>query len=339
MHRHSSLFASSHSVRRWLYQIASVRTVTKTRAEKRRAIHIDLAIGLGIPLLRIPLHYIVEGHRYNIFEDISCLGETYEIPLAVVLFHLPPILIDAVSAVYCVSIKSFYHSRAQFRLLLSASASANLAKQVPPPHCARVHQPAPHHPARHLGPVGEHARHRAQPVDLLGRHPHERGDAKVSDGGVCAFVLRVLRCVGYSTARSSGLSSTGTASKSPLSPSSSRGASATLPVFIRKDTTQKRDSSDSFSDMSASYGGISPLEYEDKEKVSDCSSSPSSYSSASSSASSDTESVGEEEEGKIEVSSLHRTSVHISSLLEPAHMRRSSALDGPMPVVDAADIV
>jgi hypothetical protein len=38
------------------------------------------------------------------------------------------------------------------------------------------------------------------------------------------------------------------------------------PIFIRKDTMQKRDSFDSFSDMSASNGGISPLEY-DAEKA------------------------------------------------------------------------
>jgi hypothetical protein len=112
--------------------------------------------------------------------------------------------------------------------------------------------------------------------------------------------------------------------------------------------------------MSALYGSISPLEYEDKEKVltlgkgdahalslvdvggmlpdyevSDYSSSPSS-SSASSSPSSDTESVGGEE---IEVSTLHRASVHISTAPESAHVRRSSVPDVPMPVVDAADIV
>ncbi|KAJ7874118.1 hypothetical protein B0H13DRAFT_2057946, partial [Mycena leptocephala] len=40
-----------HDLCRQLCQIASVRTVTKTRAEKRRVILIDLAIGLGIPLL------------------------------------------------------------------------------------------------------------------------------------------------------------------------------------------------------------------------------------------------------------------------------------------------
>lgn len=42
-------------INRRLYQIASVRTVTKTRADKRKAIWIDLAIGLGLPLLQIPL--------------------------------------------------------------------------------------------------------------------------------------------------------------------------------------------------------------------------------------------------------------------------------------------
>ncbi|KAJ7869820.1 GPCR fungal pheromone mating factor, partial [Mycena leptocephala] len=110
---------------RRLYQIASLRTVTKTRAEKRRAIHIDLAIGLGIPLLRIPLQYIVEGHRYEIFQDIGCLGGTHE-TLLPSLSSTSPILNSAVYTVYCGVIKSFYHSRSQFRLLFSPSAHASL---------------------------------------------------------------------------------------------------------------------------------------------------------------------------------------------------------------------
>jgi hypothetical protein len=123
-------------------------------------------------------------------------------------------------------------------------------------------------------------------------------------------------------------------SKFPLS---SWGASTTLSVLIRKDTTQKRDSFDCFSDMSALYGSISPLEYEDKEKVltlghgdahaltlDDVSgmlpdykeSDHSSFSLSSASSASDTESVGGEEEvgeeeGEIEVSSLHRASVGV----------------------------
>ncbi|KAJ7153329.1 pheromone B alpha 1 receptor [Mycena filopes] len=114
-------------INRRLYQIASVRIVTPTRADKRRAIAIDLAIGLGLPILQIPLQYIVQGHRYNIFQDIGCLGETFETPVAVALFHLPPILVSCVSAVYsALSTRSFYHSRAQLKELLSESDTPNL---------------------------------------------------------------------------------------------------------------------------------------------------------------------------------------------------------------------
>jgi pheromone a factor receptor len=75
--------------------------------------------------------YIVQGHRYNIFEDVGCLGETFEILVAIVLFHLPPpLLVGCVSAVYCVlSFRSSYASRAQFKELLSSSNS-NLNRYV-----------------------------------------------------------------------------------------------------------------------------------------------------------------------------------------------------------------
>jgi hypothetical protein len=82
---------------------------------------------------------------------------------------------------------------------------------------------------------------------------------------------------------------------------------------------------------------VSPLEY-DAEKagtvtLGDVSRMLPDYSSsAPSSSSSDTESVGGEEGEEIEVSSLHRASVQIFSLLEPAHTR-------PASVRDAGDIV
>ncbi|KAJ7732988.1 STE3-like pheromone receptor [Mycena metata] len=124
-------------INRRLYQIASVCTVTKTRADKRKAIWIDLAIGLGLPLLQIPLplndfpEYVVQGHRYNIFEDVGCLGETFETPVTVVLFHLPPILVGCVSAVYCaLSIRSFYYSRAEVKELFSGNNNLNLNRYV-----------------------------------------------------------------------------------------------------------------------------------------------------------------------------------------------------------------
>ncbi|KAJ7930459.1 pheromone A receptor-domain-containing protein [Mycena leptocephala] len=380
-------------------RIASVRTVTKTRAEKRRAILIDLAIGLGIPLLQIPLQYIVQGHRYNIFEDIGCLGETYETPVAVVLFHLPPILIGAVSAVYCIlSIRSFYHSRSQFKELLSANKNLNLNRYVRLMALAstdllltmlmgiwvlwvnvRVVGLSPW-----ISWDDTHSNF-SRVVQVPGIYwradPYSAASVETLRWATVACALlffaffgfadeaiknyrgafqSVAKRMGYSTAGHRGSARLGAAtSKFPISSSSSRGA--TLPVFIRKDTTQKRDSFDSFSDMSASYGGISPLEYDaDKARVlgegeydpekahgltlGDVSRMLPDYKESdysSSAPSSDTESVHGSDAEEIEVSSLHRASVHITlSPPEPAHVRRASAsVDVPMPVVDAADIV
>ncbi|KAJ7874108.1 pheromone A receptor-domain-containing protein [Mycena leptocephala] len=210
-------------------QVASVRTVTKTRAEKRRAILIDLA-----------------RHRLP--------RETYETRVAVILFHLPPILIGAISAVYCVlSIKSFYHSRSQFRLLLSASAHANLELD----RYLRLMALA----ATDLlltVPLASFVLYSNRVVQVPGIYWHTDlysaasvetlrwatvacallffgyfGFADEAIKNYRGAVQSVARRIGYSTrmGSGSGLSSTGTTFKSPLS-SSHGGASATLPVFI-----------------------------------------------------------------------------------------------------------
>ena len=44
---------SSLCINRRLYQIASVKSAAVTRAEKRRAIIVDLVIGIGIPILSL----------------------------------------------------------------------------------------------------------------------------------------------------------------------------------------------------------------------------------------------------------------------------------------------
>jgi pheromone a factor receptor len=51
--------ACSLCINRRLYHIASVSSVTKTRAQKRRDIMTDLAIGVGIPVLEMILRTFV----------------------------------------------------------------------------------------------------------------------------------------------------------------------------------------------------------------------------------------------------------------------------------------
>ncbi|KAG5640715.1 hypothetical protein DXG03_007436 [Asterophora parasitica] len=119
--------AASLCINRRLYHIASVRSVTVTKAEKRRAIMVDLAIGLGLPILTMVLQYIPQGHRFDIFEDVGCFPYTYMTPVGIALVNMPPVLIGTVSAVYSVlSIRAFLKSHRQFQEFLSSSN--NLSK-------------------------------------------------------------------------------------------------------------------------------------------------------------------------------------------------------------------
>lgn len=106
-------------------------SVTITKAEKRRNIIVDLSIGLGLPILEMILQYIVQGHRFNIFEDVGCYPFTYNTWPAYVLVFCPPVIIGVVSAVYAIlSIIQFNKSRASFNALLSNHSNLTASRYV-----------------------------------------------------------------------------------------------------------------------------------------------------------------------------------------------------------------
>ncbi|KAJ6543082.1 pheromone A receptor-domain-containing protein [Mycena capillaripes] len=116
--------ASSLCINRRLYNIATCQTVSMTKAMKRRAVMIDLAIALGLPILQLPLQYIVQGHRYDILEDIGCYPFTYNTVPAYPLIFLWPNIINLVSATYSIlTIRTFMKRRAQFNQFLSSNTA------------------------------------------------------------------------------------------------------------------------------------------------------------------------------------------------------------------------
>ncbi|KAL4259943.1 G-protein coupled receptor 4 family protein [Pleurotus pulmonarius] len=121
--------AASLCINRRLYKIASVQTVSISRGEKRRAVLVDLAIGLGIPALQMPLQFIVQGHRYDIWEDIGCLPTTYNTVPAYPLSFAWPITISLISAIYCaLTLRAFMRRRAQFNQFLSHNSSLTVSR-------------------------------------------------------------------------------------------------------------------------------------------------------------------------------------------------------------------
>ncbi|KAH9919597.1 pheromone A receptor-domain-containing protein [Fomitopsis serialis] len=116
--------ASSLCINRRLYRISSMTTATITRNEKRRAVLEDMAIAIGIPVLVMILHVIVQGHRYNIFEDVGCMPDIWNTPPAYPLVFMWPVVLGCVSFVYAsLTLRAFWRRRAEFSQLLSSSSA------------------------------------------------------------------------------------------------------------------------------------------------------------------------------------------------------------------------
>ncbi|KAI0370942.1 STE3-domain-containing protein [Pilatotrama ljubarskyi] len=121
--------AASACISRRLYKIASTSYVTVSARERRRAIWIDIAIGVGIPVIVMVLHYVVQGHRFNILGDIGCVPTIFNTPLAYPLVYMWPPLLACVSFVYsALTLRAFWARRMQFRDVLSKSSNMTLSR-------------------------------------------------------------------------------------------------------------------------------------------------------------------------------------------------------------------
>jgi pheromone a factor receptor len=117
--------ATALCIQRRLYRIVSDPAVIVTKAEKRRSVMVDSAIGLGLPLLNILLTYIVQGHRFDIFEDLGCYPAIINTPLTFVIIDVWPIVIGLFTGVYCaLNIYHFWIKRRTMKSLLEASSGS-----------------------------------------------------------------------------------------------------------------------------------------------------------------------------------------------------------------------
>ncbi|KAI0298958.1 GPCR fungal pheromone mating factor [Multifurca ochricompacta] len=123
--------ACSLCINRRLYKIATVKAVMITPAEKRRAVITDLLIGIGIPILQMAVQYVVEGHRYNIFEDFGPLHATVIMIPSFPLFYAWPVAIGVISLVYCImTIYQFYKRGRQFKQIMSSNRGLNQSRYL-----------------------------------------------------------------------------------------------------------------------------------------------------------------------------------------------------------------
>lgn len=117
--------AASLCINRRLYLIAETQAISVTRSDKRRAMLIDTLICVLFPAICMGFAYIVQGHRYNIYEEIGCYPSVYNALPAYFLVNWWPIVLGLISAVYCIlSLRHFTRRRAQFKQFLSSKHSS-----------------------------------------------------------------------------------------------------------------------------------------------------------------------------------------------------------------------
>ncbi|KAH7911860.1 pheromone A receptor-domain-containing protein [Hygrophoropsis aurantiaca] len=274
--------ASSLCINRRLYKIASVSTVMKSRAERRRDVLVDLSIGLGIPIVEMALQYIVQGHRYNIFENIGCFPFTFNSPPAYALVFAWPIAIGAISACYCIlTIRALAQRRSEFKELLSANKNLNSGRYFRLMAVAGIEVCC----TLPLGAYSIYLNAAAQPIQRwvswenthydfsrVGQYPALiwRSSSltvlslELSRWLVilCAFIFfgffgfadeakKNYRLAYFSVAKKVGLStgsmSSGIFSSTGSKPDTYNSRNGTMPVFVTQRTERKRDSMASFS--------------------------------------------------------------------------------------------
>ncbi|KAI0946033.1 hypothetical protein AcV7_010119 [Taiwanofungus camphoratus] len=73
--------------------------------------------------------YIVQGHRFNILEDVGCLPEIFNTPPAYPLVFMWPVLLGCISFVYAsLTLRSFWIRRAQFNQLLATNKAMTTSR-------------------------------------------------------------------------------------------------------------------------------------------------------------------------------------------------------------------
>ncbi|KAF8259095.1 GPCR fungal pheromone mating factor [Lactarius quietus] len=126
-----AIAACSLCINRRLYKIATTKVVMVTSSDKRRAVIVDLLIGLGIPILQIVTQYIVSDYRFNIVEDFGPYLSVSLVYPAIPLFYAWPLVIGTVSFGYCVlTVYHFYKRRRQFSQVISSNRGLNQSRYI-----------------------------------------------------------------------------------------------------------------------------------------------------------------------------------------------------------------
>ncbi|ORY22441.1 GPCR fungal pheromone mating factor, partial [Naematelia encephala] len=113
-----------------LESVASARRSVISATARTRRMYWEAALCVGFPLLMMAVLSTIEGHRYDIVENIGCRQPQYLSWLTLLLNNAIPMSISILACIYgCLAIRWFLVRRLQFRALLaSADSGLNISR-------------------------------------------------------------------------------------------------------------------------------------------------------------------------------------------------------------------
>ncbi|PVG02655.1 STE3-domain-containing protein [Serendipita vermifera] len=96
------LASSTLCIQYKLWTIARTKAVFITKREMHHQKYITHFLCWGLPLLILPIHYVVQGHRYNVYEDLGPMTTTYNVSLAFIIFYPWDPLLSLISGIFSV---------------------------------------------------------------------------------------------------------------------------------------------------------------------------------------------------------------------------------------------
>ncbi|KAL4077892.1 GPCR fungal pheromone mating factor [Scleroderma citrinum] len=107
-----------------LERISSVRQVRTSHSDRVWRMVFDAVICWGLPTLYMALHYIVQGHRFDIVEDFGCRPTVYVSIPAIFLIWIPPMAAALATIGFAaMALKNFFHRRLTFATHLQNSST------------------------------------------------------------------------------------------------------------------------------------------------------------------------------------------------------------------------
>ncbi|EDR10419.1 uncharacterized protein LACBIDRAFT_145491, partial [Laccaria bicolor S238N-H82] len=111
--------STSFCITRHLYLISHASHAAFTGREKRNQRIFDLTVGIGVPILHIILQYVVQSHRFDIYEDVGCLTDYSIVPFTFPIIYGIASLVGFVSVIYGVlTVRTLRRRRRRLKDLL-----------------------------------------------------------------------------------------------------------------------------------------------------------------------------------------------------------------------------